>query len=217
LRRNCVGLRADAHAARAKGHIREACTAWNTRSIDPLALAVRPDDTCRKKSVPHAARLPSPLRLVRVDKAHKLALQTGRTQLQALLGAALPDGWPQFPEAFDPAYEQPAAWPAYFFVSPAEGMLVGNGGFAGTPTDNGEIEIGYEIAPVLRNRGFATAAVHLLMQEAFALEDIHAVVAQTLAEENASNAVLKKAGFVFDAEVPNEEVGTVWRWRRGRA
>jgi RimJ/RimL family protein N-acetyltransferase len=38
-------------------------------------------------------------------------------------------------------------------------------------------------------------------------------VAHTLAETNASNAVLRKVGMSFVAEVDDPEVGKVWRWQ----
>jgi ribosomal-protein-alanine N-acetyltransferase len=41
-------------------------------------------------------------------------------------------------------------------------------------------------------------------------------VAHTLAETNASNAVLRKAGMSFVAEVDDPEVGKAWRWRISR-
>ena len=93
---------------------------------------------------------------------------------------------------------------------------MGNGGFAGPPSETGEVEIGYEIAPQFENRGFATAAVKEMLKYAFSQPEVQAVVAHTLAEENASNAVLRKAGLSFVAEVPNPEVGSVWRWRISR-
>jgi RimJ/RimL family protein N-acetyltransferase len=45
---------------------------------------------------------------------------------------------------------------------------------------------------------------------------VEAVVAHTLAETNASNAVLRKAGMSFVAEVKDPEVGKAWRWRISR-
>ena len=76
------------------------------------------------------------------------------------------------------------------------------------------MEIGYEIAPEHRNRGFATEATRAMIDYAFAHADarVAAVVAHTLAETNASNAVLRKAGMSFVAEVDDPEVGKAWRW-----
>lgn len=156
-----------------------------------------------------------------VTQAHKRALQQGRAALEALLGLPLPESWPEFPEAFVPDTVPPEAepaWPGFFFLAgPTPWALVGNGGFAGPPTAQGVVEIGYEIAPSCRNRGYATAAARELVQLAFERPGIHAVVAHTLAAPNASNAVLQKLGMVFTAELPNPEVGRVWRWELTRA
>lgn len=160
------------------------------------------------------------INLVPVTTLHKLALKNGRSQLQELLGATLLEGWPQFPEAFelrDGDTDVPGRWPSYFFICPTENALVGNGGFAAPPDDAGEVEIGYEIAPTFQNRGYATAAVLALSELAFSRDEVSAVVAHTLAEENASNAVLKKIGMSRVAELPNPEVGKVWKWRVGKA
>jgi RimJ/RimL family protein N-acetyltransferase len=160
------------------------------------------------------------IELLEVKTSHKAAIQHGPSHLQSLLKVSIPDGWPQFPEAFQPSGEEIASaetWPSFFFISCSENALVGNGGFAGPPDANGEVEIGFEIAPNFQNRGFATAAVKAMLDLAFSRTQTLAVVAHTLAEENASNAVLRKAGMSFVAELPNPEVGAVWRWRRNRS
>lgn len=41
--------------------------------------------------------------------------------------------------------------------------------------------------------------------------------AHTLAQENASNALLRRLGFRFAGEVSDPEEGIVWRWERGTA
>jgi RimJ/RimL family protein N-acetyltransferase len=155
------------------------------------------------------------VKLVTVLAKHKHALREGKERLAELLGFRIPEGWPEFPEAFEPS-ASPAAesspWPGYFMISLDDGAVVGNGGFAGKPLE-GEVEIGYEIAPEFRNRGFAKAAVAQLLANAFSHPEIEAVIAHTLAYPNASNAVLSKIGFELESELPNAEVGKVWRWR----
>jgi RimJ/RimL family protein N-acetyltransferase len=158
--------------------------------------------------------------LVPVKTQHKVALTNGKSELQKLLGVEIPEGWPQFPEAFEvhgKDAETSELWPSFFFVCPKVGALVGNGGFAAPPDDAGEVEIGYEIAPVHQNKGYATAAACLLTKLALSRSEVNAVVAHTLAQENASNAVLRKVGMSMVAELPNPEVGTVWKWSIQRA
>ncbi|RYH53228.1 MAG: N-acetyltransferase [Alcaligenaceae bacterium] len=160
------------------------------------------------------------INLVQVKTHHKLALKRGKSHLQEMLGVEISQDWPHYPEAFEirgQGYELSEIWPAYFFVCPAESALVGNGGFAAPPNEAGEVEIGYEIAPRFRNKGYATAATISLIQLAFSARDVTAVVAHTLAHENASNAVLRKGGMSMVEELPNAEVEKVWRWSIRRA
>ena len=153
--------------------------------------------------------------LVPVRAQHKLALKRGKSQLQEILGVKIPANWPHFPEAFEACDEDSEAselWPSYFFICPTESALVGNGGFAAPPDETGEVEIGYEIAPAFRNRGYATAAASALRELAFSRKEVGAVVAHTLAQENASTAVLRRVGMSMVAELPNDEVEKVWKW-----
>ena len=163
------------------------------------------------------------IRLITVERVHVEALLRNKRELEAILGVSVPDGWPHFPEAFSlPAdenhrSERPSTdWPGYFFIHPQERALVGNGGFTGGPDDSGTVEIGYEIAPEHRNRGFATEAARAMIDYAFAHEEVRAVVAHTLAETNASNSVLRQVGMTFVGETDNPEVGKTWRWRISR-
>jgi RimJ/RimL family protein N-acetyltransferase len=163
------------------------------------------------------------LRLISVEPHHKHSLAAGKPALARLLGVAVPDDWPQFPEAFVPTPDAMSAaaahapWGGYFFIDVDNATLVGNGGFHGPPNDAGEVEIGYEIAGEYRGRGYAIEAVRALI--AFAFEDarVRFIVAHTLAQENASNAVLVKAAFSFVAELANAEVGALWRWELPRS
>jgi RimJ/RimL family protein N-acetyltransferase len=159
------------------------------------------------------------IELITVLPEHKRLFAASREQLAAKLGLHLPHGWPEFPEAFQPnaSIESLCSeWPGYFFVSKHHQAVVGNGGFAGYPKE-GIVEIGYEVAPEFRNLGFATQAVRSILAIAFAKPEIEAVIAHTLAEKNASNAVLEKVGMVFVGDFANSEVGAVWRWQVSRS
>ena len=163
------------------------------------------------------------LRLITVERVHVEALSRNKRELAAILGVTVPDSWPYFPEAFSlPVNESerperlPTDWPGYFFIHPEERVLVGNGGFTGEPDDSGTVEIGYEIAPEHRNRGFATEAARAMIDYSFAHEEVRAVIAHTLAEPNASNSVLRKVGMTFVGEAVHPEVGKTWRWQISR-
>lgn len=75
-------------------------------------------------------------------------------------------------------------------------QIVGAGGYKSEPNEN-RIEIGYNVAPACRGRGYATSAVGLLVQEAFASGQIGAVTAKTGKSNEASRRVLQKADFVL--------------------
>ena len=156
------------------------------------------------------------LKLVPATIAHLVALQSDSAAFGDLIGSPVPKGWPEFPESVDftldrlRAHPDEADWWMHFFL--ADSTLVGSGGFTGLPSQR-TVEIGYEIAPQFRGRGFATAAAAQLIDKARRSGGVDAVIAHTLAEHNPSTGVLRKLGFEWAGEVPDPEQGTVWRWR----
>ncbi len=160
------------------------------------------------------------VRLVHPDVALLDAALIGDDELARALGHPVVPGWVTFAEALKPTRDAVAAappgkrWGARFFVAGEPPELVGWGGFKGPP-DEGVVELGYEIAEARQGRGLATAATRAMVEEAFSDDTVSAVIAHTLAERNASNRVLEKAGFRLDGEA--EEDGTpVWRFRLAR-
>lgn len=152
---------------------------------------------------------------------HKVAFHRGREALSGLLGVAVPLEWPEFPEAFalpvngagSVGEPEPNRWPGYLFVDRSKGALIGNGGYAGEPNKAGEVEVGYEVAPAYRNLGYASEALRALVDNALKVSEVTAVIAHTLAVENASVRVLRKVGFQWDGEMTSEDAGAIWRWR----
>lgn len=100
----------------------------------------------------------------------------------------------------------PAAW---FIVVGDE--VIGSISFKGLPTD-GAVEIGYGVAEGLRSRGHATRAVALVCDAASSLG--LAVVAETAADNRASQRVLERNGFVRCGEREDPEEGVLVRFRR---
>jgi [ribosomal protein S5]-alanine N-acetyltransferase len=156
------------------------------------------------------------IRLVRPELHLLEAALAGDDALAQALGHDVVAGWATFTEALPPTRDALAAnpsgsaWGARFFVTRDPAELVGWGGFKGPPND-GVVELGYEIAEARRGRGLATAATRAMLAEAFADERVTTMIAHTLPERNASNRVLEKAGFRFDAEV-QEDDEVVWRF-----
>lgn len=150
------------------------------------------------------------LSLVPVNADMQRAFEESRAEFSQSLELDLPEGWPEFPEAFGTdTPPQDAPWTGYLFL--ANGKLVGNGGFVGPPDQDGTVEIGYEIAPEYRNRGHATRAVRKLIELAFH-SGAKRVVAHSLPLPNASNAVMAKAGMRHVTTCSNPEVGSIWRY-----
>ena len=150
------------------------------------------------------------------------ALNDDRALFRELMGSPVPDGWPEFPEAIaftlkhlQDAPEADRAWSMQFFVDPATGRLLGSGGFAARPVDRA-VEIGYEVAPAFRGRGFGTAAARALVERAVASGEVDHVIAHTRAGPNPSTGVLVSLGFEHVADQEDAEVGTVWEWRWSR-
>ncbi len=161
------------------------------------------------------------IRLVRAELHLVEAALAGDDSLARALGHDVVVGWATFTEALQPTRDALAAkrggsaWGARFFVAGDPQQLVGWGGFKGQPKD-GVVELGYEIAEVRRGRGLATEATRAMLAEAFTDERVTSVIAHTLAEHNASNRVLEKAGFQYDGEAL-EDGEVVWRFSLARS
>ncbi len=108
----------------------------------------------------------------------------------------------------DTGYEPP--WIGYLAF--ANGECVGTCAFKAPPFD-GEVEIAYFTFPGSEGKGHATAMTCELIRIAREADPAVAIIAQTLPEENASTAVLKKNGFEFEKKFDHIEDGKVWQWR----
>ena len=142
----------------------------------------------------------------------RIAMHSSRQAFADLLGVRLPEGWPEFPEAFAPSADtSPPPWTGYLFAGRDSCALIGNGGFVSSPDTTGTVEIGYEIAPEFRDQGYATEAAGALVEIAREA-GARAVIAHSLPFPNPSNAVMRKLGMTYDAELGNGD-DKVWRWR----
>ena len=132
------------------------------------------------------------------------------------LRVRVPASWP--PPVFEPEdverlrrqlERDPAshAWTLYYLVlraavtaEPRE--LVGIAGYAGPPSAEGGVGIGYAIAAEYQRRGYATEAVRALLTRAFAHAEVAAVTATTYATLAPSIGVLRKTGFALVGREP---------------
>lgn len=84
------------------------------------------------------------------------------------------------------------AWWIYQIV--VDRVVVGDIGFHGPPSPELAVEIGYSVVPAWRGRGIATRACAVIVQQAWQ-DGAFAVVAETDADNVASQAVLLRNGF----------------------
>lgn len=158
--------------------------------------------------------------------AHPEILRTaiqGNAALGQCLHVQVAENWSEFGEApLAFALDQQAGsgaevgWWTYFPVHKQEKCMIGSGGYAGKPNEEGSVEIGYEIAPAWRGQGYATEFAMGLIQDAFKYPEVKRIIAHTLGTENASTAVLKKCGFKKTKDLEDPDEGTVWEWELER-
>jgi [ribosomal protein S5]-alanine N-acetyltransferase len=145
-----------------------------------------------------------------------------RDQLPRLLDAEIGEGWP--PPLCDAAAMQrvetalvadPAlgGWTAWYWILRNPRVLIGLSGFKGRPRD-GVVEIGYTSLERYHRRGFATEAIHAMVDWAFA-QGVNCVAAETLPELVASQRVLLRTGFSFAGEGAEPGVMRFTRTRPG--
>jgi RimJ/RimL family protein N-acetyltransferase len=146
---------------------------------------------------------------------------SGPEQLCLALHVELPPVWP--PEFNGEPYRQwqrnlLGQWPdepgyaGYYVIG--DGELVGTCGFKGPPGESGMVEIGYSIVPPRRRRRYASSAVKLLLDKAFADRRVALVVAETRPDGTASQGVLRRCGFQPVGTRLDDADGLVMRFER---
>jgi [ribosomal protein S5]-alanine N-acetyltransferase len=109
-----------------------------------------------------------------------------------------------------------APWIGYLVQDASHRGVVGACGFKDRCRD-GTVEIAYITFPAHQRRGYGAAMAVSLLNIALAEEDVREVRAHTLPAENASTAILRRAGFALTGQVHDPEDGDVWRWSFTRA
>ena len=82
------------------------------------------------------------------------------------------------------------------------------------PPRNGEIDIGYGIAPTRQGRGIAGRAIGDIVDWALGVAFVKAITAETAVENLASQRVLRKNRFIEVNRRVDEEDGALICWRR---
>lgn len=83
----------------------------------------------------------------------------------------------------------------WVIVDAAGEHVIGDIGFKGSPDEEGNIEIGYQVVASERNYGYATEAVEVLCQWAFKYEQVEGIEAQCDKNNIPSQKVLINNGF----------------------
>lgn len=102
------------------------------------------------------------------------------------------------------------------FLAMCDSQVVGICAFITAPTC-GRVEIAYHTFPPFEGRGAATAMVRELITRAQRSDPQVELFAHTLAEPNASNAILRKVGFEFVGQHCHPEEGEIREWRHRTA
>jgi [ribosomal protein S5]-alanine N-acetyltransferase len=156
--------------------------------------------TERSELVPLA---PAILELIERGDAHGAARE---------LDAEVPEGWTEtIPArrrleqlAADPS-EQP--WLVRAAVLRARRQVIGSVGFHGPPDARAHVEIGYDVVPAERRKGFAREAIAGLTAWAFASGKARVCVASVSPRNAASLALVQSLGFRQVGEQIDEEDG----------
>ncbi len=99
------------------------------------------------------------------------------------------------------------------FCHTSQRLIVGSGCFKGSPVC-GIVEIGYGVAGAYEGKGYASAGVARLVEEAFTHGGVDAVIAETSVHNPASQRVLEKNGFHRFGQRDDREDGLLAQWRR---
>ncbi|MFJ3306322.1 GNAT family N-acetyltransferase [Streptomyces sp. NPDC086549] len=137
------------------------------------------------------------LRLREVLPAEALELREGRTAGLDWLGGAPGEGSREAAGMLAGAHAaglHRPGWGMYVLVRGEDGLVVGGMGFHGPPED-GSVEIGFDLHPDARGRGYATEALATLARWALDDTGVDTVIATTTPENTPSQRVMERAGF----------------------
>ncbi len=100
----------------------------------------------------------------------------------------------------------PTTWSGSGAAS-GRGTAVGRAGFHGAPDAHGMVEVGYEVVPWARRRGYARAAMAALLAVARAHPDVRVLRATISPDNVASRALVASFGLVEVGEQWDDEDG----------
>ncbi|MET9149484.1 GNAT family N-acetyltransferase [Streptomyces sp. NPDC004042] len=89
-----------------------------------------------------------------------------------------------------------AEWGLFVLVRREDGRAVGGMGFHGAPDEDGCAEVGYDLAPSARGRGYATEALRALSAWALARDGVRRLIALIEPDNGPSQRVVTRAGYL---------------------
>ena len=131
----------------------------------------------------------------------KKAAMNDSAKLLEMLGVYVPEHWPgpdlaealpYFVENMEKAPSEPV-WD-WIAIHRLDQGVIGGIGFMGGPDQDGVVEMGYDIVPEYRKRGYATEMARSLVAWTFQETGIKVVTASCLDDNIGSIKVLKNAG-----------------------
>lgn len=168
--------------------------------------------------MPHPKRI----KLINCDESILNSIINGNNALSSTLKINIPEKWTEFgQEIFESSLQEiirnpeSKIWWTYLPVDVETNTLIGSCGFKGEPI-NGKVEIGYEVAELFRNKGYATEIVHILTEVAFNDKEVEKIVAQTVTDNLPSIKVLNKCDFKIVREFNDEEDGQLFEFEKKR-
>lgn len=146
------------------------------------------------------------IELVPADHAVAVAV-TSYGSVDAALGRPRVTDWPHedTADALRPLADHPDDTPEGTFLIVRDGVVVGDCGWFGSPGQDGEVEIGYGLAPSARGQGVGTEAVRLLLAWVDA-RGARRVRAEVLPGNEASLRLLARLGFVTTGQLAGHVV-----------
>ncbi len=120
-----------------------------------------------------------------------------------LIGAVKTEMWPEAADIKDILHiirdslghkPNPDGFDSWIFINKEDNRIIGDGGFKGSPDENGVIDIGYAIVEAQRRKGFALEAVSALLKWGLSQSCVTAVTADCLESNIPSIKILTKLG-----------------------
>ncbi|GAA3101399.1 GNAT family N-acetyltransferase [Streptomyces rectiviolaceus] len=94
-------------------------------------------------------------------------------------------------------------WGMFALVRTEDEVAVGGMGFHGPPDEEGVAEVGYDLVPAARGRGYASEALRSLSDRALAHPELTTLLAVIEPENVASQAVVTRAGYTRTSDREN--------------